>query len=95
MDLANMFMSLVIFGLISFVIGYFTGFNPADLLAKISVASITVSLFLIGIKVALNPDYAINAIEDMTKWLADNLPGIIIGDAAGAVVGAIVGESRR
>ncbi|MCD6236370.1 MAG: hypothetical protein J7K13_00245 [Thermoplasmata archaeon] len=95
MDLVSMFIFLVIFGLIGFVIGYFTGFNPANLFANISAVAIISPLIFTVLKTSSNPDYAIDAVGDIMKWLADNLPGIIIGDAAGAVVGAIVGESRR
>ena len=82
---------VVVFGIIGFVIGRFTGFNPANLILNISAVATILSLVFIVSRVPSNPDYAIDAVGDIMKWLADNLPGIIVGDAAGAVVGAIVG----
>ncbi|MHA1692267.1 MAG: hypothetical protein ACTSU7_11615 [Candidatus Heimdallarchaeaceae archaeon] len=95
MDPASMFTFLVVFGIVGFVIGYFTGFNPANLVANISAVAIISPLIFTVLKASSNLDYAIDAVGDIMKWLADNLPGIIVGDAAGAFVGAVVGESRR
>jgi len=92
MDLASQFIILVIFGIIGLIIGYLTGFNPANLILNI-VAIVTIApLFFIVLGVISNPENALNSINDLTNWLVANLPGVVVSDAAGAVVGAIVGE---
>lgn len=95
MDLASQFIILVIFGIIGFIIGYFTGFNPANLFSNITAVIIILPAIFIVSKEIANPEYASQAINDLIEWLVDTLPGAIISDAAGAVVGAIVGEIKN
>jgi len=95
MDLASQFMILVIFGIIGLVIGYFTGFNPTNLFSNITAVVIILPAIFIVLKEIANPEYASQAFNDLAKWLTDTLPGVVISDAAGAVVGAIAREIKR
>jgi len=92
MDLASQFIFLVIFGIIGFIIGYFTGFNLANLFSNIGAIVVILPAIFIILKEISNPEYASQAINDLIKWLVDTLPGVVISDAAGAFVGAIAGE---
>ena len=92
MDLGNQLIFLVIFGLIGFVIGYFTGFNPYNLYSNIGAIIILVPVFYILIRTAINPDLALDSLNNVINWFVNNLPGIVIGDVAGAIIGGIVSE---
>jgi len=92
MDLASQFIILIIFGIIGFIIGYFTGFNPANLFSNIGAVVIILPAIFIILKEIANPEYVPQAVNDLAKWLVDTLPGAITSDAAGAVVGALVGR---
>jgi hypothetical protein len=94
MNLEGQLLFLVIFGLIGFVIGYFTGFNPANAYSQIGIIVFLVPVFLIVIKVAFNPDTGLDAVNYIITWYADNIVGIVIGDLAGTIVGSIVGGKK-
>ena len=90
MDLAIFFILLVIFGLISLVIEYFTGFNPYVSYSLICVITVIGSIIYIMTPSLSSPgniDMMLLSIERLTNWMTNFLPGAIVGDAAGIVIG--------
>jgi len=95
MDLAGQLIFLIIFGLVGFAIGYFTGFNPANLYSNVGTIVVLIPLIIIAFKATINPERALEGIEDLVKWFVDVLPGALIGDIAGSIVGSIVGGNHN
>jgi len=91
MDLATNLIFLVAFGLFGFVVSYFFDINPYRIFSDIAAAFIIVLLIIAMLPAIFNPENALDAIPNVVDVFANNLPGIIIGDIAGSIIGAITG----
>ena len=89
MNLADMFIFLVIFGLVGFVISKIWGINFYRIFSDVSAAIIIVMMLIIMLPAVFNPENALDTIPDFIGYFVSVLPGIIIGDIAGSVVGEI------
>lgn len=97
MELSTLLIVLVVFGVISFIIEMFTGFNPYIAYTAIGVVTIVGSLLYIYAPVMGNPgdiDMLTLSIDRLTNWLVNFLPGAIIGDMAGIIIGKLTGGNR-
>jgi hypothetical protein len=92
MDLAGQFIFGIIFGIAGYIIGKIWGFNPATIAGDIGTIAVMVPLIVIIMRVSINPQEGILAIQDLINWFVKYWPGMIIGEVAGNVVGAVTGE---
>ena len=86
--------TLIIFGVVGFVIGYLTGFNPYNIYMNLGTVIFLIPVVYFVILSALNPSLASENTEKIINWYANNILGIVIADIAGAVVGAVVREFK-
>ena len=94
MSLETNFIFLVIFGLIGFVIDKLFDFNPAEYWTKFGSISIMVSLIIVYLPAAFNPEDVVNNVDRLMNWFVAVLPGTMIGDLAGQVVAKLTGGRR-
>lgn len=92
MDLGTNLIFLVVFGIVGFLISKFWGINPYRIFSDLGTMAIVVPLAFFMIKASLNPEESINMIGDIMTFFVENLPGILIGDIAGSIIGAFTGE---
>lgn len=92
MSLESNLIFLVIFGVSGFVISKFYGINPYRIFTDLGEAFFVILLFIIFLPAISNPENALETIPKILDLFVSNLPGIIIGDAAGSIIAAITGE---
>lgn len=94
MSLESNLIFLVIFGVSGFIISSFWGINPYRIFSDIGEAFFVIFLFIIFLPAIVNPDNTLETIPNILNLFVSNLPGIIIGDAAGSIIAAITGERQ-
>ena len=91
MDLGTNLIFLVIFGIFGFVISKIWDVNPYRIFSDIVAAVIIIMLVIAMLPAIFNPENALDAIPNVVDVFANSLPGIIIGDVAGSIIGTITG----
>ena len=89
MDVGANLIFLIVFGLVGFVISKIWGINPYRIFSDLVIATIVIAIFIAMWPAIVTPEKAIEAIPNIINVLANNLPGIIIGDIAGSIISAI------
>ena len=89
MDLGTNLIFLVVFGLVGFGISKIWGINPYRIFSDLMAAFIIILIIIAMFPAILEPEKAIETIPNMIDVFANNLPGIIIGDIAGTIIGGL------
>lgn len=91
-DLGTNLLVAVIIGLAGYVIGRIIELDLNRIIAAISFLSIVVPLLIFMLVAFANPSESQNITNAMLTFFVANLPGIIVGDLAAAIVAAITGH---
>ena len=92
MDFGTNLIFLIIFGIFGFVISKIWDVNPYRIFSDITAGAIII-LFVIAMWPAIvEPEKATESISNLVDVLANNFPGIILGDIAGTIVASITGD---
>ena len=91
MDLITQFWMLIIFGIIAFLIKKYYGYDAQEAYLAIGFLTLLVSFLYIIIPALIQKNLDL-MLERLINWLINFLPGVIIGDVAGAFVAKITGE---
>ncbi len=92
MDLTTQFIFGIIFGVIGFIIYKIYGFNPETIYSNLASIMGILPVFLILLRIAINPETAHNSVDDFLNWYVSYLPSAIIGTIIGNIVGLITRE---
>lgn len=92
MDLSSQLIFLVIFGVVGFIISKFIGINPYRIFSDAGAILVIVPLCFFIIQAGVNPSQSNSIIQNIITFFVSNLPGIIIGDVAGSIIGVITNK---
>jgi hypothetical protein len=94
MDLGTFLIVLILFGLASYIIEKIWGVNPYKVYLGVGAITLFFSLLYV-IWPVMNPPYNVNlSINRLTTWFVNFLPGAIIGDFAGIIIGKFTGDKK-
>jgi len=89
MNLGDQLIFLIIFGLVGFLISKIWGINPYRIFSDLSAAIIVIIMLIIMLPAFINPENALDTIPGFIGYFVSVLPGIVVGDIAGSIVGEI------
>ena len=89
MDIGTNLLFLIIFGIFGFIISKIIEVNPYRIFTDLIAIFIILSLIIAIWPAIVTPEKAVETIPNIIDVFANNLPGIIIGDIAGSIVGSI------
>lgn len=89
MNLGDQFIFLIIFGIVGFILSKFIGIDLYRIFTDISAALIIFIMLILMLPSLINPENAVDTIPSFIEYFISVLPGVIIGDFAGSIVGEI------
>lgn len=92
MDLGAQLILLVIFGIVGFITSKIVGINPYKIFSDLGSAIFILALTFFIFPASSDPNLVAKNLEKMIEFFAKSLPSMVIGDVAGTIVSAIMGE---